>query len=64
MIEGTGIQFLKHQILIQICYRINLIPCNCAIAELSATCRFSGFRQNEHGFSCFTVLVTTSKVIT
>ena len=26
--EGTDTQFLKHQILIQISYLVNLIPCN------------------------------------
>ena len=57
---GTGIKFLKHQILIQISYCINLIPGNCAIAELLTTCRHSGFWQNEHVFSCFTVLETVS----
>ena len=34
-------QFLKHQILIQISYCINLIPGNCAIAELLTMCRHS-----------------------
>ena len=61
MIEGTGMQFLKHQILIHLSYWINLIPRNCAIAELLTTCRHSGFWQNEHVFSCFTVLITVSK---
>ena len=55
--EGTGIQFLKHQILIQISYWISLIPRNCAIAELLTTCKHSCSWQNEHVFSCFTVLV-------
>ena len=54
-------QFLKHQILIQISHCINLIPGNFAIAELLTTCRDSGFWQNEHVFSSFTVLVTVSK---
>ena len=60
-LEGTGIQFLKHQIFIQISYCINLIPGNYAIVELLSTCRHSDFRQNEHVFSCFIVLVTVSK---
>ena len=42
----------------QISCCINLIPGNCAIAELVTTCRHSGFWQNEHVFSCFIVLVT------
>ena len=52
--EGTGIQFLKHQILIQISFGINLMPRNCAIAEFLTT-------YNEHVFSCFTVLVNVLK---
>ena len=60
-LEGTGIQFLKHQILIQIFYCINLIPGNCAITGLLTTCMHFGFWQNEHVISCFTVLVTVSK---
>ena len=43
MIESAGMQFLKHQILIQISNRVNLIPRNCAIDESLTTCRFSGF---------------------
>ena len=31
--EGAGIEFLNHQILIQISYWVNLIPRNCAIAK-------------------------------
>ena len=54
---------MKHQILSQISCCINLIPGNCAIAELVTTCRYSGFWQNEHVFSCFTVLVTVTYVI-
>ena len=54
-------QFLKHQILMQIPYCINLIPGHCAIAELLSTCRHSGFWQNKHVFSCFIVLVTASE---
>ena len=37
VIEGTGIQFLKHQILIQISWWISLILRNCEIAELLTT---------------------------
>ena len=33
ILEGTDIQFLKHQFLIQIFYWVDLIPRNCAIAE-------------------------------
>ena len=61
MIECTGIQFLKHQILIQISYWNNLIPRNFAIAELLTKSRHSGFWHNEHVLSCFTMLVTVSK---
>ena len=60
-LKGTDIQFLKHQILIQISYCINLMPGNCTIAELLTTCKHSGFWQNEHVLPCFTVLVTVSK---
>ena len=59
--EGTGIQFLKHQILIQISFGINLMPRNCAIAEFLTTYRHSCLWQNEHVFSCFTVLVSVLK---
>ena len=60
-LEGTGMQVPKHQILIQISYCINLIPGNCAIAELLTTCGRSGVWQNEHVLSLiFTVLVTVS----
>ena len=55
ILEDTGIHFLN-----QFDSR-NLIPRNCVIAEWLATCRFSGFWQNEHVFSCFTVLVTVSE---
>ena len=34
---------------------------NFPIAELLTTCRHSGFWQNEHAVSVFTVLVTVSK---
>ena len=61
VLEGTAIEFLKHQILIQISYWVNSIPCNCAIAEWLTTCRYSDFWQTEHVFSCFTVLVTVSE---
>ena len=47
--------------MIQTAYSINLIPGYYAIAELLTTCGHSGFWQNEHVFSCFTVLVTVSK---
>ena len=60
-LEGTGIQFLKHYMLIQISYCINLIPGNCVIAKLLTTCRHSDFWQNIHVFSFFTLLVTVSK---
>ena len=61
ILEGTGIQFLKHQFLIQISYWVNLKPRICAIAEWLTTCRYSGFWQNKHVSSCFTMLVTVSK---
>ena len=61
ILEGTGIQFLKHQVLIQTTYWVNLVPHNCTIVEQLTTCRYSGFWQNEHVFSCFTMLVTLSK---
>ena len=48
MIEDIGIKFLKHRILIQMSYWINLMPLNCAIAEMLRTCRHSDFGQNEH----------------
>ena len=64
MMEGTGMQFLKHQILIQISYCINLTPGNCAIYELLTAFTHSGFYQNEHVFSCFTALVTVCKAST
>ena len=60
-LEGTGIQFRRHQILIQISYCINLMPGNCAVAELLIAWRHSGFSINEHVISCFIVLVTVSK---
>ena len=42
-LEDTGMQFLKHEILIQISNCINFIPGNCAIAGVLNTCRHSGF---------------------
>ena len=45
--------------MIQISYWINLISCNCVIAELLTKCRHFGFWQNV--FSCFTVLITVLK---
>ena len=60
-LEDTGIQLMKHQFLIQISYYIHLIPGNCAIAKLLTRCRHSGFWQNEHVFSYFTVSGTISK---
>ena len=60
VLEGTGIPFLKHQILIQISYWVNFVPHDCAIAEWLTTCSYSGFWQNEHVFSYFTLLVTVS----
>ena len=44
-----------------ISYCINLIPGNGAIPELLTTSRQTGFWENEHALSCFTVLVTVSK---
>ena len=61
MTEGTGIQFLKHQILIQISYCINLIPGNCAIAELLTMCILIFDKMNMFSHF-FTVLVTFLKV--
>ena len=58
VLEGAGIQFVKHQFLIQIPNWVDLISRNCAIAEELTTCRHSGFWQNEHVFSWFTMLVT------
>ena len=52
MLEGTGIQILNHQILIQISYRVKLISRNCEIAECFAMCRYLIFdkmnRENLH----------------
>ena len=53
----------KIPILFQIFYWVNLIRLNCGIAEWLTTCKCSGSWQNEHVFSCFTVLVTVSKEI-
>ena len=39
IVEGTDTQFLKHQILIQISYWVNLIPRDCAIADWLAAYR-------------------------
>ena len=49
ILEGIDIRFLKHQILIQISYYVNLIPHNCAPAEWLLWYRYSG------------ILVTVSK---
>ena len=43
ILEGSGTQFLKHQILIQISHSVDLIPRNCAIAEWLTTCKYSDF---------------------
>ena len=50
ILEGTGIQFLKHQFLVETPYWVNLIPRNCAIVEWLLTSRYSGFWQNKHIF--------------
>ena len=52
---------MKQQVLIQIFEFTDLIPRNCAIPELVNTYWHSDSWQNEHVFSCFTVLVTVSK---
>ena len=49
ILEGTGMQILNYQILIQILYWLIFITPNCAIAEWLTTCRYSGFWQNESG---------------